>query len=151
MVFAFYSVFLKRLPNDFSIVGFLFVNIALGWIGIVPFYLYDVAAGSNQWPITQTTISVLAYVAVFPSIVSGVLWLYGIRMGGPALAGICYNFIPVFASILAVVFLGEEFHPAFILPASYWCWRALNVERLVRLFSRNGSSVAMLVAFIFRS
>ena len=55
------------------------------------------------------TSSALAYIAVFPSIVSGVLWLQGIRLGGPALAGICYNFIPVIASVLAVIFLGEAF------------------------------------------
>ncbi len=107
--FAVYSVYLKRLPTDFSISGFLFVNIVLGWIGIVPFYLYDILEGNNDWPINQTTGIALAYVAVFPSIVSGVLWLKGIRLGGVALAAISYNFIPVVASLLAVGFLGEEF------------------------------------------
>lgn len=109
IVFAFYSVYLKRLPGHFSIRGFLFVNIVIGWIGIVPFYLYDVYTGSNGWPLNQNTASVLAYVAVFPSIFSGILWLKGIRLGGPAMGGICYNFIPVIASLLAVLFLGEQF------------------------------------------
>ena len=109
IVFAFYSVFLKRLPGTFSITGFLFANIAIGWFGILPFYLYDVHQGLTDWPLNTHTTSALAYVAIFPSIVSGLLWLYGIRLGGPALAGICYNFIPVIASLLAVSFLGEVF------------------------------------------
>ena len=109
VVFAFYSVFLKRLPQNFSIVAFLYVNIVLGWVGILPFYIYDVYQQATDWPVNSTTITSLAYVATFPSIVSGILWLQGIRLGGPALGGICYNFLPVIASLLAVTFLGEQF------------------------------------------
>ena len=43
IVFAFYSVFLKRLPQNFSIFAFLYVNIVLGWIGICLLYTSDAA------------------------------------------------------------------------------------------------------------
>ncbi|MEM7294155.1 MAG: DMT family transporter [Pseudomonadota bacterium] len=142
IVFAYYSVYLNRLPGDFSIVGFLFVNIVLGTVGILPFYAYDLAMGSNAWPVNVTTASALAYVAVFPSIVSGVLWLRGIRLGGPALGGICYNFIPVIASVLAVVFLGEKFTAVHFFGIVF-VLLGVNFETLIALLRRRGATAEL--------
>ncbi|MEM7209785.1 MAG: DMT family transporter [Pseudomonadota bacterium] len=139
VVFAVYSVYLKRLPNTFSVSGFLFVNIVLGLIGILPFYLFDVMTGKSDWPLSTQTVSVLAYVAIFPSIVSGILWLKGVRLGGPALGGIAYNFIPVIASLLAVTFLGEEFTVIHLLGIVLVLF-GVNFERITTWFTRSAQA-----------
>ena len=139
IVFAFYSVYLKRLTGSYSITGFLFVNIFIGWFGIAPFYLYDVYSGNTNWPLNNHTISVLAYVATFPSIISGILWLKGIRLGGPALGGISYNFLPVIASLLAVIFLGEGFTIVHFVGITL-VLAGVNFERIVKLFSQTAEA-----------
>jgi drug/metabolite transporter (DMT)-like permease len=49
----------------------------------------------------------IGFVAVFPSIVAYLCWNRGVQLIGANRAGLFINLVPVFASALAVVFLGE--------------------------------------------
>ena len=44
------------------------------------------------------------------SVIAQVFFMRGVELVGPGRAGVFINLIPVFASILAVVLLGESFH-----------------------------------------
>ena len=59
-------------------------------------------------------ISIL-YVALFPSIVAFFCWNRGIELIGANRGGLFINLIPVFASIMAIVWLGESLQAFHIL------------------------------------
>ena len=52
----------------------------------------------------------MAYIAVFPSFIAYLFFNRGIELIGAARAGQSWHLMPVFGSILAVLFLGERFH-----------------------------------------
>ena len=49
------------------------------------------------------------YIAIFPSCLSQLFFLRGVDAIGPGRAGVFINLVPVFASLLAVLLLGQEF------------------------------------------
>jgi drug/metabolite transporter (DMT)-like permease len=51
----------------------------------------------------------LAYIAVFPSFIAYLFFNRGIELAGAARAGQSWHLMPVFGSVLAVLFLGERF------------------------------------------
>ena len=52
----------------------------------------------------------ILYVAIFPSIVAYFCWNRGIELIGANRAGLFIYLIPVFASVMAILFLGETLH-----------------------------------------
>jgi drug/metabolite transporter (DMT)-like permease len=55
----------------------------------------------------STALSIL-YIALFPSIVAFFCWNRGVASIGANRAGLFVNLVPVFASIMAVAWLGES-------------------------------------------
>ena len=56
------------------------------------------------------TVSALAYLGVFPSVIAYVLYNLSVARLGASVAGQSIHLIPVFGVLLAVVFLGEQMH-----------------------------------------
>jgi len=79
----------------------------LAWI--FPFYVAELGRGAAM-RLDGPTLGALAYVAVFPSVVAYAFWNAGVAAVGPNRAGAFGNLIPVFGTVLAVLFLGESFH-----------------------------------------
>lgn len=104
---AVYSVCLKRRPHDLPPLTLLAVTMAIGTVAILPVYLWEHAAG-HRFDLDAGAVLGLAYVAVFASIVAYICWNQGVKEVGPNRAGVFVNLIPVFAALLAVVFLGER-------------------------------------------
>ncbi len=52
---------------------------------------------------------VTLYIAIFPSCLAQLFFLRGVDAIGPGRAGVFINLVPVFASLLAVLLLGQEF------------------------------------------
>ncbi|MCW8893705.1 MAG: DMT family transporter, partial [Deltaproteobacteria bacterium] len=59
--------------------------------------------------LSQPVVLSLLYVAVCPSILAYLCWNRGILEIGANRAGLYINLIPLFAALLAVLFLGEGF------------------------------------------
>jgi len=108
--FAFYSVLVRRAPVRVNNTGLLTFQCAAGTVGIVPFYLWDLAGGAG-FALNAANIAVVLYVALLPSIAGNLCWIRGVQTGGANLAGLSYNLIPMFISVMAVLFLGEVFAP----------------------------------------
>ncbi len=104
---AVYSLLLKRLPGDIDQVGLLTVTIALGITGIVPFYAWDLLQGKT-FELDRTSVLMLGYVGIFPSVLAYVFWNRAVHTGSANLAGLFVNLLPVFVALLAIVFLGER-------------------------------------------
>ena len=103
-----FSVLLRRQAVPLPPLTFLTVQILLGTLVILPFYLVDFLAFSGGFALSQDTALPLIYFAVFPGILAYGFWNHGVHQIGPANAAIFMYLTPVFASVLASVFLGES-------------------------------------------
>ncbi len=105
VLYAGYSVLLRKRPPIHEL-SFMAVTFGLGTLLLLPLYLAETLAGR---PIEFNRISLLAvgYVALFPSIISYFCFNRGILLVGANRGGMFLYLMPVFGSILAIVFLGE--------------------------------------------
>jgi len=104
--YALYSVYLKKRP-PMQPISFLFYIMAMGALGLLPVYLWESLGQSSLWLDTTFIFSVL-YFALFPSLVAYFCWNKGVELIGANRAGLFINFIPVFASFMAVIWLRES-------------------------------------------
>jgi len=105
---AMYSILLKYLrPTELKPMTFLGIMMILGTIFLIPLYL---ANPFNELMITlnKDVIYALAYIAIFPSIISYLAWNYGLQKIGVALGGQYIHLMPIFGALMAVLFLGEK-------------------------------------------
>jgi drug/metabolite transporter (DMT)-like permease len=104
-LYAVYSAFLRRRPAIHPM-SFLFYTFGLGSLVLMPFYLLE----RSYRPMPAINLSVVGsviFVAIFPSIVAYFSWNYGIESLGANKAGLFINLTPVFASIMAIIWLAE--------------------------------------------
>lgn len=110
VIWALYSTNLKRYPMGLHPLAYLCAIVIVGLLGILPFYLLEIGLGQrlslNQAPLE--TIATISYVAVFPSVLAFIFWNRAVRDIGANRAGAFIHLMPVFSSILAVMFLGEQ-------------------------------------------
>lgn len=78
-------------------------------ISSLPLLWWEIGTGDAIMPDTTGWIIVL-YAAIFPSLMSQVLWVRGVEMIGPNRAGLFINAIPIFGTLLSVALIGETFH-----------------------------------------
>lgn len=109
VLYAGYTLALRRRPPLPPLVFFTTLAI-VACISSLALLAAEAAAGAVIWP-TWKGWALIAYVTVFPSLVSQLFFMRGVELIGPARAGIFVNLVPVFAAILAVVILGEAFQP----------------------------------------
>ena len=108
ILYALYSALLRLRPAIHPI-SFLIYTFGLGIIFLIPLYIWELSAGPRMILSHQVIWSIL-YVALFPSIVAYFCWNRGVEVLGANRTGLFINLIPVFASILAILFLGETLH-----------------------------------------
>ena len=106
-LYALYSVLLRNRP-DIHPMSFLTTTFAVGVVLLLPLYLWE-RQSVPPLELTQPVIVSLLYVALCPSILAYLFWNRGIQEIGANRAGLYINLIPLFASLLAVLFLGEQF------------------------------------------
>ena len=107
LLYALYSVCLRRRPPMHAL-SFLIYTFALGALGLLPLCLWELSYRPAIVLNCEAVASVL-YFAVFPSIVAYFCWNRGVELIGANRAGLFVNLVPVFASIMAVAWLGESF------------------------------------------
>lgn len=103
---ASYSVLLRRRPPGLHPLALITMLVALAvpFIGLI--YALELAAGVTFTP-RPGHLPVLAYVAVFPSILAYMGWNHGVQVIGPGRAGMFMYLMPLFTAALAVPLLGE--------------------------------------------
>jgi drug/metabolite transporter (DMT)-like permease len=108
VLYALYSVLLRMRPaiHPLSLVSVTFV---VGDAVLLPLYLWEwLVRGAPA--LGAGVVSGVVYVAVFPSILSYLFWNRGVELIGANRAGLLICLVPIFASALAIVFLGETLH-----------------------------------------
>jgi drug/metabolite transporter (DMT)-like permease len=108
LIYGSYAALFRVRPATHPL-SFLVATMGIGSMMILPFYLWEVAEGGRIEGGLPAWFA-LAYIAVFPSFVAYLFFNRGIELIGAARSGQSWHLMPVFGSILAVVFLGEQFH-----------------------------------------
>ena len=109
IVWAVYTLLLRRRPADLDPLPFLAATILIGATANLPFYLADLAGGAQaHW--TAASFAAVAYFGIFPSVIAYLFWNRAVAEVGPARAGVFVHLMPVFGTLLAIQFLGETFH-----------------------------------------
>ncbi|MBJ6798684.1 DMT family transporter [Geomonas propionica] len=117
IVWALYSVAIKRYPQGLNPFVFLFCMTVCGLVLLIPFYGYEISQGHLMTWNLPTILSIL-YVGVLASVVAFTAWNHGLRVVGPHVGGQFVHLMPAFSTIMAVAFLGERlqsFHVAGIV------------------------------------
>ena len=111
---ALYTVLLRWRPPDLDPFSFLTTIIIMGLIPLFFVYAWEVASVGG-FALTGMTAGSLFYVALFPSVLAYIFWNKGVGAIGAARAGIFMHLMPVFATVLAILFLGEQLQPYHLL------------------------------------
>lgn len=107
---AFYTVLLRKLPNELKGLPILGYTVAIGILGILPLYLYEMIMTTRSMPLNWISISSVLYVAIFPSVLSYLFWNHGTQRIGANRAGQFAHVVPISGILIAVVLLGEKLH-----------------------------------------
>ncbi|HRK25014.1 MAG TPA: DMT family transporter [Beijerinckiaceae bacterium] len=107
-MYAGYSLGLRHRPQGVPGLTFFAAMALVAAITSLPPLIGEIVAGKAIWP-TQRGWLIVAYVAVLPSLLAQVWYIRGVAALGAARSGYIFYAIPVFASVMAVVFLGEPF------------------------------------------
>ena len=103
--YALYSTLLPRCPRAHPM-SFLTLIIALGTLMLVPPFIAELIIVGPP-AATGNVLAGILYIAIFPSIAAYLCWNRGIVIIGANRAGLFINLIPVFATGMAILFLGE--------------------------------------------
>lgn len=106
LIFAVYSMLLKRKPKGLGVSAFQLASFILGLIFLLPFYLLELYWFPSKPIETSTVISIL-YIGIFASLFAFILWNKAIEVLGAVNAGMVYYSLPIFSGLLAVVLLDE--------------------------------------------
>lgn len=107
LTWASYSVFLRFYPEGLHPLAFLLSIVGAGLIALTPFYAWEHLSGRIIHFNRPTLLSIL-YVALFASVLAFIFWNRAVRWVGANRAGIFVHLMPVFSTLLAIVFLDER-------------------------------------------
>lgn len=107
VIFGLYSVLSLKRPNihGLSFVGFTF---GCGAVCLIPLLIRELLVRPLM-QLDATNLLTLFYVAVFPSTLAYLCFNRGVQLIGANRAAPFFHVVPVFGSVMAIVFLGE--HP----------------------------------------
>ncbi|KEQ12687.1 hypothetical protein GZ77_19575 [Endozoicomonas montiporae] len=106
VIWALYTVLLKRFAIPLSGHVLLTVCVGVGVVFIAPFYVWEFLT-QGGFEINAATVFLLAYVTVFASVVAYLSWNYGVGILGANQASMFNFLIPVFSALIAIPVLGE--------------------------------------------
>ena len=107
LLYGGYTVALRFRP-DIHWTTLMFVLTCSAAIFALPFYAVEILRDGFRMPGPEAW-AIIAYTAIFPSMVSQLFFIRGVTMLGANRAGLFINLVPIFGAILAVLILAESF------------------------------------------
>lgn len=105
-VWAIYTVGLAWRPNGVHPMLMLAAMTAVGLAALFPAYLWEMAAGRHI-NVHLGSLASLAYVGIFPSFLGYIFYNRGVGEIGANKGSLFIHLMPVFGTLLSVIFLGE--------------------------------------------
>lgn len=107
--FAFYTLWIRRLPADLDRLGVLGAHVTIALSVLVPlWFIAPMTATAAHWSILL--VGAVLYVGIFPSVLAYLLYMRAVRFFGAERAGLSIHLIPAFGVILSILFLHEHLH-----------------------------------------
>ncbi len=107
LCWALYSANLKRYPAELHPFSYLSGIVIVGLICLFPLYIIEISLG-KEMHLSGSSLAAILYVALFASVLAFIFWNRAVRMVGANKAGPFIYLMPVFSTILAIIFLGEK-------------------------------------------
>ena len=107
VLWAVYSVLLRRRPAEVPPLALHTMSVAAGTLWMLPAFGWQATHGSAL-PSSMAAWMAVGFIAVFSSALAHALWVRGVATIGPNRAGVFIHLIPVFGAVLAITFLDEE-------------------------------------------
>ncbi len=106
--FSIYNILVRKKPAAISPLVFLFTIFTVGTICLFPFYIFEIL---HSAPVKWNThiVVIILYLGIGNSIIAFFCWNASIQKLGASGTGLFGNLIPVFSTVEAVLFLGEQF------------------------------------------
>ena len=87
----------------------------LSFFAVPASIVFAIGMGVEFWRGTMVLpgmkgLAIVAYCAIFPSMLAQIFFMRGVEIAGPNRAGIYLNLVPVFAALLAVLILSESLY-----------------------------------------
>jgi len=108
VIYGIYAAMFRVRPAAHPM-SFLVATMGIGSLMILPFYLWAIAQGGRIEGGPEAWLA-MAYMAIFPSFIAYLFFNRGIELIGAARAAQSWHLMPVFGSVLAVLFLGETLY-----------------------------------------
>ena len=112
-LYAIYAVGLRKKPK-ISALPLLTFFAYIAFLGSSPGLIYEIYSNQLILP-GQKGFIILGVIIIFPSFLAQIFFMKGVEKIGPSRSGLYTNLVPVFSSLLAVFFLGEEFQFFYLL------------------------------------
>lgn len=103
-----YSVAIKRRPAEVGSLPFFGAVLVLATAILLPFYLLESAVVS-VFPTTANAFGAALYVGIFPTALALLIFNWAVSVLGANRTALFNHLVPLFATLLAIVFLGETF------------------------------------------
>lgn len=114
MIFAIYSILLRKKPLEIGRMTFLFATFGTGVVMLLPFFLVELYF-SPDLKFTFPVITSILYTGIFASVAAFFLWNRSVEIIGASKAGMIYYTLPLFSSLWAFLFLNEQFRAIHLL------------------------------------
>ena len=106
-LYAIYAVGLRKKPK-ISALPLLTFFAYIAFLGSLPGLIYEIYSNQLILP-GQKGFIILGVIIIFPSFLAQIFFMKGVEKIGPSRSGLYTNLVAVFSSLLAVIFLREEF------------------------------------------
>lgn len=107
LVWAVYTILLKRWPSELRPLTFLTATVTIGLVLMLPAYLWESANGARLVLSTRAVVGLL-YLGTLASTLAYVCWIHGVRSAGAHRAALFLHLVPLFAALFAILLLDES-------------------------------------------
>ena len=107
-MWSLYTWLLRRRRPNIPAAPFLALQIGIGTLSILPFYLAEILLTAKTPALNGAVLATLAYVGLLPSLVAYFCWDRAVAHSGATVPAYFVNLTPLFAALLAITFLGES-------------------------------------------
>ncbi len=106
VLYAVYALLLRNRPPGSAWAIFSLVSLA-SFVASLPMLAWEIAAGDAVAP-SWRGLLVLAYIAIFTSLLGQLFFMRSVELVGPSRAAVFHNLTPVLGALLSVLLLGES-------------------------------------------
>ncbi|MCJ8324377.1 MAG: DMT family transporter [Rhizobiales bacterium] len=106
-IYGFYSALLRKKPTIHWF-SFIYMTFLIGELMLLPFFIWELTTQGNKMFFNVNSVATLIYISIFASILAYIFFNRAVALVGANGVASFFHLIPVFGTILAIIFLGEE-------------------------------------------